>query len=134
VLVDLVQRQAQQGQANSGEDVVLDHVRLVTAFIAVAAVVELDAEHGHPVFIPADEEIDVLFVEFVPVTKTVGGRDDDVGQIDLGEELAATLAELVEKTEEAGLVFGEQGLGGVNVPEADLGAARRCDEDHAERG
>lgn len=96
VVFYFVQGQAQEGQADGGEDIILVPVRLVPPFVRVAAVVELDGEHGHPVFIPADEEIDVLLADLVAVADGSGDRQDDVGQIDLGEELAAALGELVE--------------------------------------
>lgn len=131
VLIHLVQGQAQEGQADGGEDVVLVPVCLVSPFVVVAAVVEFDGEHGHPVVIPADEEIDVLLADPIAVANGAGDRGDDVGQIDLGEELAAPLGELMEKVEESGLVFGEQGFGGIDVLETHLSAGWWSDEFHA---
>jgi len=122
VLIHLVQRQAQERHADGGEDVVLILVRFLALFCRMAAVVQLDGEHGHPVLIPADEEIHVLLADLIAVADGPSDRQDDIGQIDLGEELAAALGKLVEKVEEAGLVFGEEGLGGIHVLEADLGA------------
>lgn len=66
VLIHLVQGQPQEGQADGGEDVVLVPVCLVPPFVVMAAVVELDGEHGHPVVISADEEIDVLLTPALP--------------------------------------------------------------------
>jgi hypothetical protein len=63
----------------------------------------------------ADEEIDVLLVDLVPVADLAGERLDDVREVDLCEEQAASLGQALQACEEVLLGRGEQRPGGIDI-------------------
>jgi hypothetical protein len=109
----------EERQADGGEYVLLVHVPLGGGDAEDIGLLEIDADHGHPVLIPADEEVDALFVHSVAVAQGAGDGGDDVGEADLDEDLAAALAELLEEIEVTRLGRVEHRLRSIDMREAD---------------
>lgn len=95
-LLDLAHVDAEQGNAGGGEEGIHEHVALLAVLPLVAVVVQLDAEHGHPVFIAADEEVDVLLRDLGEGGAVVFLVLEDIGQPGLHLNAAAVLGNLLQ--------------------------------------
>ena len=117
-IAEFAHGEAQEGDAGGGEEVVHEHVAVFAVGALVTVVIQLDAEHGHPVVISADQEIDVLLADHLEGTvglfvlkhirQTRFDLNATAGVGDLGKAVVETLFRV-----------GEQRLGGVLVGQAD---------------
>ena len=129
-IVEVTHGEAQQGHAGGGEEIVHEHVPLPAVRPLVAGVVQLDAEHGHPVVIAADQEVHVLLGNHLE-----GAVDllmlEHIGQTRLDLDAAAAVGDLGQAVVEAPFIVREQCLGGVFIGHANTDFGIWGDELHA---
>ena len=128
-VIELLDWQAQQRDTRGGKEEVHKHVPLSGLGAIVAGVVQLDAEHGHPVLVSANEEIDVLLADHLKRSIDLFMLED-IGQPGFDLDAAALLGDLKEAAVEAGLRGREEGLRRVMVRAGDAGIRKRSDQIH----
>ena len=64
-LLDLANVDADQRHSGRGKQGIDKHVALLTVFSFMRIVVQFNAEHGHPILVTADQEVDMLLAYFV---------------------------------------------------------------------
>lgn len=113
-VVEFRHGQSHQGDTGGGEEEVHKHVPLFDLGSVVAGIIQLNAEHRHPVLVPANEEIDVLLADHLKGTIDLFMLED-ISQPGLDLDAAAFLGDLKQTAMKPGLRGSEEGFGRVSV-------------------